>query len=169
MNAQEIIQMQVWEYVDGLCNAEDQVRIAKLIANDEVWKAEYEAIVQLHQGLETFTEVEQPSMRFTKNVMEAVAHTGMARPTRSLVNTNIIRGIAAIFIISVVAMLGYAFAHTGGAGGRTINFAAPIDQLRNKMAPIGNSNIWQYIWWCNALLAVVLADSLLRKKRMRHS
>jgi len=169
MNEQETIQLQLWEYIDGLCSAEEHQRISALIAADAMWKAEYDALLALHTGLETFTEAEQPSMRFTKNVMEAVAATGMARSTRSLINPNIIRGIAAVFIIAVTIMLGYAFMHADGSNGRSINFSAPISQLRDKVAPLWSSNIWQYVLWFNALLAVILGDSLLRKKRMHHS
>ena len=48
--------------------------------------------MNVHQ-LMTGSELEAPSMRFTVNVMDEIAHYQIAPATKSYINKNIIRGI----------------------------------------------------------------------------
>src|SRR4051812_10405268 len=105
------IEMQLWEYIDGTCNNTDKQRISLFIATDATWKEKYNELIVFHDDIQGSIEVEQPSMRFAKNVMDAVGKAHIVPATQQRINLNIIRGIAAFFIFTIVSVLGYAFAN----------------------------------------------------------
>jgi hypothetical protein len=55
-----------------------EICIETLIQENKEWRALYHELLQVHQAL-TGTELEQPSLRFTKNVMEEIAGTRLHR------------------------------------------------------------------------------------------
>jgi hypothetical protein len=65
MNHRELL----WKYIDGGCSPEEQQTIERLLAEDEAFKQEWTKAQKLHAALQQ-QEVEQPSMRFAKNVLE---------------------------------------------------------------------------------------------------
>ena len=157
---QEEIELQLWEYIDGRCDEAAASRFARLIAEDIVWKEKYNELMAINAGIADSLELEQPSMRFTKNVMEAVAHTHMAPATKKYINPYIIRGIAAVFIIMLVTFLGIALAeanwHTNSSG----IFAKLSDY---KIEYGRYINIFIAV---NIVLGLVLADKVFRRNRI---
>src|ERR1700712_2285015 len=89
----------LWEYIDGL--SQQPSAIEKLVAENSEWKAKYLELLDIHQVLQA-SEVEQPSLRFSKNVMEQIARYQVAPATKEYINKRIIWGIAAFFIITIV-------------------------------------------------------------------
>lgn len=61
----------LWKYAEGTCQAAEKAEIEKLLASDPSLREELEMIQQIHRVLDKM-EPEQPSMRFSKNVMEAL-------------------------------------------------------------------------------------------------
>lgn len=166
METNEEIEMLLWEYVDGTCNEADRQRISILIAGDAAWKRKYEELSALHAGIADHLQLEQPSMRFTKNVMEAVAATHIAPATKQYINKSIIRGIAAFFIIGITALLGYAFATADWSVSSTSTIVMPKMNLSQfHIDKYLNSSTFSAIIAINVLLALVLLDSYLRRKR----
>ena len=72
MNNPVDIEARLWEYIDGLSVGEERSAVEQLIAENAAWKAKYQELLDMHQSL-NLVELEQPSMRFTKNVMEEIA------------------------------------------------------------------------------------------------
>jgi len=104
MNHEEIdIEMRIWEYLDGYCNPQQHTVIAGLIASDLTWKRKYDEITALQATLTAGLEQEQPGMRFSKNVMDAVEQESIAPAVRSYLNKWVIRGIASLFIVFIAA------------------------------------------------------------------
>ncbi len=56
------------------------------------------------------SELEEPSMRFTRNVMEEIARYHVAPATKTYINKNIIRSIGAFFLSLIAGLLVYFFA-----------------------------------------------------------
>lgn len=67
MNAQELL----WKYAENACDAAEMEVVRKLLAEQPSMQEELEMITRLQAALKGM-EAEQPSMRFTKNVMEAL-------------------------------------------------------------------------------------------------
>lgn len=156
---QQDIELQIWDYIDGNCGEEAKTYIAGMIATDAAWADTYQQLMALHTTLPGQGDMDQPSMRFSKNVMEAIAHTSVARPTRRYVNPFVIKAISAFFILSFIAVLSYALYH---ADSQTDTISFP--QL--NVAQILNSSLFHIIAWINVVLGLLAVDMFLRKGRM---
>jgi len=67
------IEEQMWSYIDGSATADEKVFVEKMLAVNEDWKSKYKEQLELQQLLMIETELEQPPLRFAKNVMEQIA------------------------------------------------------------------------------------------------
>src|ERR1700692_3429971 len=72
MNDQKTVEERLWDYIDGLGNAAEKSEIEQLIATNMEWQHKYRELLEAHQLL-TSSDMEAPSLRFTKNVMEEIA------------------------------------------------------------------------------------------------
>lgn len=156
----EAIEIQIWEYMDGTCSEADKARIAALIAGEVIWRMKFDEISAFHSDISASIEQQQPSLRFTKNVMDSIATMQVAPATNKYINKTIIRGIAAFFILTIGAILVYAFAYT--------DYSSPTFYLP-KLGPgwvsdMLNSNWFSVVMGINIILALALADTLLRKR-----
>ncbi len=162
MEQNEEIEMQLWDYIDGICSIDDMPRISILIERDPAWKAKYAELSALHTSIGSSLELEQPSMRFTQNVMDVVAATHVAPASKKYINKGIIRGIAALFIGMLTTALGYAIAHVDN--NTTSKIALPKLNL-GGISNIFNSGTMLMIIAVNIVIGLVFLDSLLRRKR----
>ena len=164
MEQNEDIEMQLWEYIDGSCAINDMQRISILIERDALWKAKYEELAALNGNLSRSIELEQPSMRFTANVMDAVTATHVAPATKKYINKSIIRAIAAAFIIMLTTMLGYAFANSKGSSSSLLQGIKGAD-----LSAFFNSPAFNTVIMLNVVIALVLFDAILRRKQAHHA
>ena len=109
MSQQQNIEQQLWSYIDGLSTTDERSAIQKMIETNLEWKNKYQELIEMHQ-LVNATELEYPSMRFTKNVMEKIAMLHIAPATKNYINKKIIWGITGFFLTLIVAFLIYGFA-----------------------------------------------------------
>src|SRR5262249_53030017 len=107
MNTQQPMEERLWDYIDGLSLPEEKSVIEQLIESNGEWKKKYHELLDVHQLMHTSLELDEPSMRFTQNVMEDIAKYHIAPATRSYINKRIIWGIAAFFILTIVGFLVY--------------------------------------------------------------
>ena len=156
MHSAEDIEIQLWEYMDNVCDEAARVRIAQLIATDYAWKQKYAELTAFNSNLQQ-QEPEHTSMRFTKNVMESIAGMHVAQPTKSYINKWVVRGIAAMFILLLGSALTYSLLNVQWTSGTPKEM---IDYSR-----IFNGNFISYVIMVNLLVGMVLVDTLLRRKR----
>jgi len=158
---QEEIEMQLWDYIDGSCDDVDRERISVLINTDAAWKEIYAELIALQERIAGI-EPEHPSLRFTKNVMEAVSTVQIGPAAKKYMNINVIRGIAALFIVMLVCAVGYSMAVgpwetvTGG------NLA------RLNLNGLFNNSFFSAILFVNIVLGLALIDLVLRKRRLQN-
>jgi hypothetical protein len=132
----------LWDYIDGRSDAAERKAIEALLASDPALREQYADMRAAHAAL-AGAGLEEPSLRFTKNVMEAVAGESIAPATPTYVNKKVIRGIAgallgllgATFIYILVllkrAPTGATNGVTGGAtgGGTGAGLRIPVPQV----------------------------------------
>jgi hypothetical protein len=160
MNSVEDIEIQLWEYIDQVCDEAARPRIAQLIATDNVWKQKYAELTALNATLGSL-EPEHTSMRFSKNVMEAIATAHVAQPTKSYVNKWVIRGIAAVFVLLIGFVLVYSL--------QELQWSSEPAANKVDYASIFNSKFVLYVVLANVLVGMVILDMLVRrKKRVTH-
>ena len=83
MDNQQEMELQLWEYIDGSLLDAERNAVEKLIADNSFWKQRYHELLDLHQSI-NLIELEQPSLRFTKNVMDEIARYQIAPATKNL-------------------------------------------------------------------------------------
>ncbi len=81
MNTPELL----WKYAEGECNAQEQAAVEARLASDADFREELDMILELQSTL-TSIEPEQPSMRFTQNVMESLPKIYAPAPVEPLVS-----------------------------------------------------------------------------------
>jgi hypothetical protein len=158
----EEIGRQIWDYIDGTCTEADKGRISILITTDAIWMQEYNELIILHTRISGDLELEQPSMRFTKDVMDKIVKTSFAPATKQYINKGVIKGIAAFFIIMISFLIGYSFA--------TANWHSTANQniFSNFLfdaSGIFNSTFINIFMMVNIVIALVLLDTILRKRK----
>ncbi len=100
---------QLWNFIDGTGPANEKSTIEKLLETDAGWKAKYHELVAVNEMLKS-SELEAPSLRFSRNVMEEIAKLHISPATKSYINKRIIWGLGFFFITLIVGFLIYGFA-----------------------------------------------------------
>lgn len=164
MNTQQQLEEQLWEYIDGTVSASDRSRIESLIQSQAVWKEKYNELLEISQLLQT-SDLEAPSLRFSKNVMEEISRLQIAPATKSYINNKIIWGIGIFFITMLVAILGYGFSQMDWTsnGKETISFSEQLCKLYTSK--FFNNDLINVFMMINVILGLLLLDNYLRNKR----
>lgn len=162
MNEQHNIEEKLWNYIDGSASAEEKSFVDELLATNAEWRTKYAELVDIHQLMKDHIELEEPSMRFTQNVMEEISRLYITPAASSYINKNIIRGIGLFFITMIIGLLVYGF--------------GMIDWGEPSNAPIPDYNITGFDWsklfnstymnvfiMVNIVLGLMLLDMYLTK------
>jgi hypothetical protein len=157
------MEIRIWEYIDGV--SEETTVIEKLIAENREWKAKYAELLDVHSLMQE-AELEEPSLRFTKNVMEQIAKLQIAPATKKYINTKIIWGIAAFFITVITGFLIYGFYQVDWSDG---NSSSPvgIDFTGINYSPMFNNTFVNLFMMLNIVLGLMLLDRFLNMKRKK--
>ena len=164
MSQQQNIEQQLWSYIDGLSTTDERSAIQKMIETNLEWKNKYHELIEMHQ-LVNATELEYPSMRFTKNVMEKIAMLHIAPATKNYINKKIIWGITGFFLTLIVAFLIYGFAQVDW--NLQDNSKPLIDLSTFNIGKVFNNNFVNGFMMVNVLLGLALLDRVLANKRKK--
>lgn len=108
-------------------------------------------------------ELEEPSMSFTRNVMEQVKLENIPVSLKTRVDNRIIYGIAAIFGAFIVGVIIYAIANT------TFSYKLPelkIDFSEAVTQTLTPGFLIAFLF-IDVIIALVYFDSILRRKRTK--
>ena len=89
MNTQRNKEERLWEYIDGQASVEERTVIEQLLQTDAEWKQAYHELLEVNKLLHS-SELEAPSLRFSKNVMEEISRMQIAPATRSYINYQVV-------------------------------------------------------------------------------
>ena len=159
------IEQQLWSYIDGHASSEERSLIDKLLQSNSEWKNKYDELLEIHQLINA-AELEQPSLRFTKNVMEKIAQYHIAPATKNYINKRIIWGIATFFITLITGFLIYGFAQIDW--NVQSDSKLPVDLSQVDFSKIFNNNFVNGFMMMNVLLGLVLLDRILANKRKKY-
>jgi hypothetical protein len=152
----------LWDYIDGTATATEKTVIAQLIESNAAWRAKYNELLEVQQLIQT-TELEEPSMRFTKNVMDEIAKLHIAPAAKNYLNKKVIRGLAFFFISIIVGFLIYGFGQIDWTvQGDT---KMPVDLAKVDYSRIFNNNYVNVFMMINVILGLFLLDRFLANKR----
>jgi hypothetical protein len=164
MNMKQNPEERLWDYIDGLSSPQEKTVIEQLLESDAEWKAKYHELLEVQQLLQA-SELEVPSMRFTRNVMEEIAKLHIAPATKTYINKRIIWGIGAFFITMIVGFLVYGFAQVDW----TVqgDSKLPVDLTKVDLSKMFNNDWVNAFMMINVILGLFLLDRFLANKRKK--
>lgn len=157
----------LWSYIDGTCDEEERKAIDMLIATDKAYSAKFEELLSFDQQLSKM-EADEPSMGFTYKVMEGVRAEHAQKPLKAAINKNIIKGIGGFFIvtISLVLILMLSTLHlTSASFSVHLPDTLKLPDLKNYV----NGKVLSYFFFFDAVLALVLVDAYLRRRKSKQA
>ncbi len=161
------IEARLWSYIDGVSSQEEQTIIEQLLQTDAEWRSKYGELLEVSQLLSS-SELEAPSMRFSKNVMEEISKLHIAPATRSYINKKVIWGLGFFFIAMIVGFLIYGLGQmdwTTDSEGTISKNINKIDLNRVDFSKFF-SNTWVNIFMMiNVVLGLFLLDNYFSVKR----
>ncbi|MBK0380319.1 hypothetical protein [Mucilaginibacter segetis] len=155
------IEEKLWNYIDGNCSIDEHKAIATLIANNEAYKSKYNELLLLNNEF-TGMEMDEPPMAFTYKVMETIRTENARQPLKAAIDTRIILGISAFFIITVAALLVFAFSTVNWTAGTTIKTPELIKLPAIKSYFTGP--LIKGFLFFDLVMGLFLLDNYLRKK-----
>lgn len=174
MNTGQPMEDRLWDYIDGHSSPAERSAIEELLATNREWQEKHRELLNIQQLLSS-SELEAPSMRFTKNVMEEIARYHVAPATKSYVNKNVIRGIGAFFVTMIFGVLAYFAAQfkwtSAPASDGSGNITIPVEKLGlNRLETVNvtkafNSTYIILLLLIAVILGFALLDMYLQQKR----
>jgi hypothetical protein len=170
------IQMEerLWDYIDGLSSTNERSAIELLVAENREWQEKYKELLNVHQMMQE-TELDAPSMRFSKNVMEDIARLNVSPATKTYINKNIIRSIGAFFLAMIGGFFIFCLGQFRWSGsGQTSTFLPKNEMdLDTKMKEFDfskafNSAYTSVFMLVLVILALVMLDMYLQRKKQQH-
>ena len=162
MNTQHNIEQRLWNFIDGTVSASEKTVIENLLQNNVEWKAKYHELLQVNDLLQA-SELEAPSLRFSKNVMEEISKLHIAPAAKSYINKKIIWGIGFFFIAMFVGFLIYGFGQMSFSSGEETTLSKNLNKVDfSKFF----SNTWVNVFMMiNVILGLFLLDNYFTNKR----
>jgi hypothetical protein len=164
MNTQQNIEERLWSYIDGVSGVEEKSAIEELLQSNLVWQRKYRELLDIHELLHS-SELEEPSMRFTRNVMEEIARYQIAPATKTYLNKRIIYGIGTFLVTMIVGFLIYGFGQTDWSAGGNTNVNIPVDLGKVDYTKFFNNTYVNIFMMVNIVLGLGLLDRFLSKKK----
>lgn len=164
--SKEHMEERLWEYIDGSCQPEVANTISNLIEENQDWRDKYQELLQVHQVLHSM-DLEQPSMRFTKNVMEEIARQHIAPATRSYINYRVVWGIAIFFFVLIGGILVYGFGQIDWSVPATSGTNLPVDLDEVNYSALFSNTYINIFMMLNVVLGLMFLDKALANKRKR--
>ncbi len=154
----------LWNYIDGKSDALEMVQIRQLITENKDWQQAYEELSRIHQMAGT-TELEQPSVRFTKNVMEEIAKFQIAPATKQYINKWIIWGIVIFFLILAGSLLVFGSIHADWSTVETSSGWMGLASWKVYLVPLLNPALINLFILVNIILGWILLDHYLSHQK----
>jgi hypothetical protein len=160
------IEHRIWEFIDGHCSPSEKAAIVQNLADNQIWKNKYTELKSIHDMLQK-EELDMPSLRFTKNVMEEISRYQVAPATKNYINKNVIRGISSFFLVMIIGLIIYFVGQIHWNGNSTGNlvpaFSLEADKLNwSKMLNNTYVNIFIGI---NTILGLILLDKYMQVRK----
>jgi len=152
----------LWEYIDGQSSAEEKRSVEKLLNTNQEWKEKYHELLEVHRLVQS-SALEEPSLRFTKNVMEEIAKYHIAPATKTYINKRIIWGIATFFIVLIVGFLIYGFGQVDWT--TKTDTSLPVDINKVDFGKFFNNTYVNIFMMINVVLGLMLLDRYLASKK----
>lgn len=155
------IEEQLWNYIDGNCTPVEQLEIEAKLAVNVQYYSMYQELLKVNEELNAL-DFEEPSMSFTRNVMEKVKVELKPVALKTKVDNRIIYSIGAFFVFALSSIFVYAFATSDF----DFNFNMPKMNFAFDAAKYITPNSILVFLFIDVALALIFLDSILRKRNL---
>lgn len=155
----------IWGYIDGSSAKEEIAFVEQMIATDAIWRAKYSELKEINQLLKADMELEQPSMRFSINVMDQLQGLQPAPATKQYINKTIIRTIALFFIVTIVGFLIYSFILIDWSTSTAIGNTYQLPSMTFDYKLLLNSTWLNVVLMLSVVMGLLYLDSYLRRNK----
>ena len=155
----------IWGYIDGSSAKEDIAFVEQMIAADAIWRAKYSELKEINQLLKADMELEQPSMRFSMNVMDQLQGLQPAPATKQYINKTIIRIIALFFIVTIVGFLIYSFTLIDWSSSTATVDSYQLPSMSFDYKLFLNSTWLNVLLMLNVVMGLLYLDNYLRRNK----
>jgi hypothetical protein len=155
----------IWGYIDGSSSKEEVAFVEQMIAADAMWRAKYSELKEINQLLKADVELEEPSMRFSVNVMDQLKGLQPAPATKQYINKTIIRSIAAFFILTIVGFLIYGFTLIDWTSSTSTGETFQLPSMSFDYKLLINSTWLNVLLMLNVVMGLLYLDTYLRRKK----
>lgn len=164
---EEQIDIQLWNYMDGLSSNEERSSIERLLQENAEWKNRYSELLALQDMLQAST-LEEPSIRFTKNVMEAIAQESIAPSISKYINQRVIWGIGIFLLLLITGSVLYCISQVSWSGSSsTIIQTDKLNLDKVDFSQVFNNNLINAFLLINIILGLFFFDRLLSSRRIK--
>lgn len=148
---------QLWNYIDGLCNATEKAEIEAKLGTDTEFQQLYAQLLELNKRLMKDVEIDEPSMSFMRNVMAQVETEIAPVSLKTKVDQRIIYVIGGFFSLILLSTIVYAFA--------TADFTFKMPNIVSDLylEKIFSPRVLTAFLFINVVLLLIYLDSFLRK------
>ena len=162
-NATEIL---IWKYIDGECTPEEINQVEKRMAEDAEFKSAFLERKQLHEGMQEM-EPEQPSMRFTQNLMEKLPELYLKFSVAPLIGARWARAIAGgltLICIGFYALISFAVPAASGGTPTTQGYTEATETINNFFQSVPSQLFLILGALSFGYIALVFIDQKLRER-----
>ena len=165
MDTQKNIEERLWDYLNGTLSEKEREEVEQLLRSNQQWQTIHEEIVSFDSLIRS-SELEVPSLRFSKNVMDEIAKIQIAPATKSYINKKIIYSIAAFFLLIIGGSLIYMFTqldYSAGSGSSipNLDLSKYSFDWKNYISP----SMLNLFFVADAVIGIMLFDRYLNKKK----
>ncbi|MFN2458241.1 MAG: hypothetical protein ABR502_08590 [Chitinophagaceae bacterium] len=157
-----VIELRLWGFIDETIPPVERSEVEKLITENATWRSKYQELLQVNELIHS-SELEQPSLRFTKNVMEQIVKYQIAPATKKYINNKLIWGIAAFFIIVIIGFVIYGISQVDWSA-ETNESVAGIGFTAVDYSNIFNNTFVNVFMMANVILGLMLLERYLSNK-----
>lgn len=155
------IEEQLWNYIDGNCTPVEKLEIEAKLAVNIQYHSIYQELLKVNEELSKL-DFEEPSMSFTRNVMEKVNLELKPVALKTKVDNRIIYTIAAFFVLSLASIFVYSLATSN------VGFTFEMPKMSTNFNPdkyITRTSMLVFLF-VDVALALIYLDSVLRKRNL---
>jgi hypothetical protein len=164
MKEDQNIEARLWDFIDGLATPDEKSAIEKLIQTNHEWQLKYKEMLGIHQMMFS-SELEEPSLRFTKNVMEEITKYQIAPATKSYINKKIVWGIGGFFILMFFGFLVYGMKQMTWSDSGSSTLFSQMNLKKLDWSKFFNNTYMTIFMLINVVLGLVLLDMYLERKK----
>ncbi len=157
-----LIEQRIWDYLDGTDKAQQRELTEQLIISDPLYRQVYDECKSFN-SLVSAIDQEEPSMGFSRNVMERINLEPAHASIKSLIDRRIIFGIAGFFLLTITALLGVLFYQIDWS--QTTGFKMPeFTMAAIDSSKYLNSTYINIFFFVDIIIGLYLFDGFLRKR-----